>query len=254
MCFSTNKSLIVSFWREASADRWTSQNILDVFPLHSFDHMIMVHDNSSWHKHPGYKHFIWIHVEGQLRLWFMKRFILPSIMKSYKFLWIVDDDAQLTFASLHYQCVVERLNIPLSAPGRLNGTTSHNLTKVNTDFIHQIGRWTDFVETGPVVILSSAAWQCIYMYLDPVTGSGWGLDLIWCNIIATHCLSITQRKKACAIIDAFIVHHQSNTINSLYDGEKDVFVYKKTYNSFFAKHQNIAPLANDNRLIHSCNQ
>jgi hypothetical protein len=254
MCYSTNKSLVVTFWHKRSIDKWVSQNILSAFSLHSFDHIIFVHDNSSWHTHPGYKHFIWIHVEGQHRIWYIKRFVLPMILKSYEFLWIIDDDAQLNFTPLHYQCVVRNLSISLSAPARLSGALSHGLTKVDTNFKNQIGRWTDFVETGPVVILSSLAWQCIYKYLDASTGTGWGLDLIWCNMIAEKCLSSSEVKKACAILDVFDVDHQSTGVKSSGDGAPELAIYTQPFQKWSTKQQIIGPLAKDNKLLEFCRQ
>jgi hypothetical protein len=252
MCYSTNKSLVVTFWHKRSIDKWVSQNILTSFPLHSFDHMIFVHDDSSWHTHPGYKNFIWIHVDGQHRLWYIKRFVLPMISKSYEFLWIIDDDAQLNFSPLHYQCVVRNLNISLSAPARLSGVISHDITRMNNDFKNKTGRWTDFVETGPVVIMSSFAWQCIYTYVDASTGTGWGLDMIWCNIIVKKCLPLSEHKKACAILDAFSVDHQSTSVNSGGDGGPELRIYMEPYKALSAKLENIGPLAKDNKLIEFC--
>ena len=73
-CYATNKSLLMTFWGRKSVDKWVPQNILSAFPSHSFDHMIFVHDNSTWHTHPGYDRFIWIHVQDQLKFWYLKRF------------------------------------------------------------------------------------------------------------------------------------------------------------------------------------
>lgn len=252
MCYSINKSLVVSFWGERSRDKWLSENILSAYPLHAFDHVIFVYDNSSWHAHPAYKHFIWIHVDGQRRFWFLKRFISPTILKSYAFLWIIDDDAKLEFRPLHYQCVIQNLSIPLSAPARLSGPLSHGITRTFWDFNNRIGRWVDFVETGPLVIMASFAWQCIYRYIDVATGSGWGLDMIWCNIIAHNCLPISQSKKACAILDAFRMHHQSDSMYSINDGLPELSIYAKAHQSLAAKRQNIGPLAEDKKLFEFC--
>jgi hypothetical protein len=52
-CESVNKSLVVSFWREMSRDKWLPANILRVFPSNHFDHVIMLHDTSNWSNHPG---------------------------------------------------------------------------------------------------------------------------------------------------------------------------------------------------------
>lgn len=254
MCYSTNKSLVVTFWSEKSKQKWVSQNILQTFPVDSFDHMIFVHDNSSWHHHPGYAHFMWIHVVGQLRFWYLKRFVLPIIAATYEYLWILDDDVQLNFNPLQYQCVIKNLNVLLSAPARLTGAISHSLTKKDTSFSNQIGRWTDFIETGPIVVASTFAWKYIHMYLDPSTGSGWGLDLIWCKMLAQYFSSSSQRMEVCAILDAFGVDHQSTDINSGVDGGVEMAVYLPTYQVWLAEKINIGPLANDSRLMELCHR
>jgi hypothetical protein len=254
MCYSTNKSLVVTFWYKKSVDKWVSQNILSAFPLHSFDHIIFVHDNSSWHSHPGYQHFIWIHVTGQHRLWYLKRFVLPMIAESYEFLWIIDDDTKLNFNPLHYQCVVRNLNVSLSAPGRLTGALSHSITKLDASFSEKLGRWTDFIETGPIVVVSSLVWQCIYMYIDASTGTGWGLDLIWCNMITERCLPSSEHKKVCAILDAFGVEHQSTGVSSSGDGAPELPIYTQMHKAWLTKQQNIGSLAKDNKLLELCHQ
>ena len=252
MCYSTNKSLVVTFWGRRSKDTWISTNILSAYPLPSFDHIVFVYDNSSWHTHPAYKHCIWIHVDGQLRFWFLKRFISPTMIKSYAFLWIIDDDAKPDFSPLHYQCVIQNLSVPLSSPARLSGPLSHGITRTYWDFNNRIGRWVDFVETGPIVVIASAAWQCIYRYIDASAGSGWGLDMIWCNIIAKKCLLSSESKKACAILDAFRVHHQSTSLYSNDDGQPEISIYIEAYKSLLTKRQNIGPLAPDRKLFEFC--
>ncbi|UJR25709.1 hypothetical protein I4U23_007060 [Adineta vaga] len=252
MCYSTNKSLVVTFWQESSKDKWISQNILTAFPLHSFEHIIFIHDNSAWHTHPGYKHFMWIHIDGQHRFWYLKRFILPNSIESYQYLWIIDDDARLEFQPLNYQCVVNKLQIELSAPGRLSGALSHTFTKTDIRYINKTGRWTDFIETGPVVMASSLAWRCIHTFIDASAVTGWGIDLIWCSLISEHCIPKTKPREVCAILDAFGVHHQSTMIQSGTDGHEEISIYRKTYGKWFAKKRNIGPLTEDNRLFRSC--
>ena len=254
MCYSTNKSLVVTFWSNKSREKWVSQNILQAFPLDLFDHIIFVHDNSSWHHHPGHAYFIWIRVIGQLRFWYLKRFVLPIIANTYEYLWILDDDAQLNFNPLQYQCVIKNLNILLSAPARSTGIISHPLTRKDTSFSNRIGRWTDFIETGPIVIASTFAWRYIHMYLDPSTGTGWGLDLIWCKMIAQYCLPSHRSMKVCAILDAFSVDHQSTSISSSADGRLEIPIYMRTYKVWLARKVNLGPLANDSQLIEQCHR
>ena len=251
-CYFTNKSLIATFWGEKSKEKWISQNMLSSFPSDSFDYVVFLYDNSSWLAHPGYKQFIWIRVDRQLRYWFLKRFLSPTILKAYDFLWIIDDDAQFSFRPLHYQCVIKRLDIHLSAPARLTGPLSHGITRTNWEFKNRIGRWVDFVEVGPIVILSSIAWQCIYRYLDASTSSGWGLDMIWCNIVARRCWPTYQQNQVCAILDIFGVHHQSDGMYSIDDGLPEISVYTDAYKELIAKRQNLGSLANDSFIFEHC--
>ena len=251
-CYATNKSLLMTFWDRKSVDKWLPQNILSAFPSHSFDHMIFVHDNSSWHTHPGYDRFIWIHVQGQLRFWYVKRFALPSMVQSYQYIWILDDDARLNFDPLQYQCVVKSLKIPLSAAGRLRGAIIHPITRVDDGYKDRIGRWTDFVEVGPMFVATSAAWQCILRYIDPSTGSGYGVDTIWCKMIAEQCFPQSDASKVCAILDAFSVDHQSNTINSGAYGMPELAVYEKYNKKWNTAMHTYGPLASNQSLFKAC--
>jgi len=253
-CYSTNKSLVISFWSQKSKNKWLSQNISAAFPLHSFDHIIFVHDNSIWLSHPNYKDFMWISIIGQHRLWYLKRFVLPSITRSYSYIWVIDDDAKLNFSPLHYQCVVRNLSISLSAPGRQQGALSHEITKVNSQYQNKIGRWTDFIETGPIFVASSQTWECIHKYIDSATGSGWGLDLVWCNLTADQCLPLStlNSNRTCAILDVFTVDHQSNSVNSAGDGGPELSLYLTPYEKWKTQMKNLNSLAEDNQLVDMC--
>jgi hypothetical protein len=198
---------------------------------------------------------MWIYVIGQHRLWYLKRFVLPKIVESYAFIWIIDDDAKLNFNPLHYQCIVRNLNVSLSAPGRLTGAISHYITKVHAHTAKNIGRWTDFVETGPIVVISSLVWQCIYTIIDASTGTGWGIDFVWCKMLADHCsVSKSDGKKVCAILDAFTVDHESANVKSWKDGSAEFAIYTAAYKKWLTQHQILGPLAKDNSLITFCSR
>lgn len=249
-CYTVNKSLVVTFWRNSSRDRWLAKNILKKFPGKYFVRIIIVHDNSNWASYPDKELFIWIYVNSQKRFWYVKRFLTPSILKAYKYMWILDDDVELLFEPLHYECVITQLNISLSSPGRLNGIASHASTLVNKDFVDKIGRWTDFVEIGPIVVSSTSAWECIWHFLSPFGGLGWGLDLIWCRLLAHNCGSNTTMQKTCAVLDIFQVNHLSNYIGSTAAGSREMPAYNQYYKSFYTQQVNMGPLAND-RIIYS---
>ena len=116
----------------------------------------------------------------------------------------------------------------------------------------RIGRWTDFVEVGPMAVATSAAWQCILEYIDPSTGSGWGVDFIWCKMIAERCSPQGEASKVCAILDAFSIDHESTTINSGADGMPELAVYEKYYKKWNSAKRTYGPLASNQSLIKAC--
>jgi hypothetical protein len=251
-CFTANKSLVVTFWRESSREKWLAKNILKIFPDKHFVRIIMVHDNSIWSSFPDRDRFIWIYVNSQKRFWYVKRFLTPPILKAYKYIWILDDDVEILFEPLHYECVTTRLNISLSSPGRVHGIASHQITLVNKDFSDKIGRWTDFVEIGPIAIASASAWECIWHFMSPFVGLGWGLDLIWCRLLAHNCMSNATAEKACAVLDIFHVNHLTNYIGSTEAGTREKAAYEPYYPVFHTHQKNFAPLANDLSIYSSC--
>lgn len=252
-CFMANKSLVIAFWRHDSRDKWLAKNFLKIFDDEHFTRVIMIHDNSSWSSYPDQEHFIWIHVHGQRRFWYLKRFITPVILKTYNYIWVLDDDVELLFDPLHYECVATKLNISLSAPGRAKGVASHEIARVNKDFTGTIGRWTDFVEIGPIFVAQSIAWQCLWNFLSSLVGMGWGLDLIWCQLLTHKChLPSATSNYSCAVLDVFHVNHLSEYIGSTALGSREVPVYNEFYGEFSSKQINFAPLAKDNTIYSAC--
>ena len=251
-CYTAKKSLVVSFWRESSRDKWLAKSILNVFTEDHFTCVIMVHDNSSWVSYHNRERLIWIYVNAQKRFWFLKRFLTPPVLKAYNYIWIIDDDTELLFDPLHYECVITQLNISLSAPGRLKGVASHAITRVDENFVNKIGRWTDFVEIGPIFIGSSSAWECLWHYLSPFVGLGWGFDLIWCKLLAHKCSMNTTHEQSCAILDIFGVNHLSEYIGTTAAGSRERSAYDEYYKNFHTTQQNLRPLAKDRTIYSSC--
>lgn len=253
-CFVADKSLVIAFWRHDSREKWLAKNFLKVFDDQHFTRIIMIHDNSSWSSYPNNDQFIWIHVQAQKRFWYLKRFITPVLTKTYKYIWILDDDVELLFNPLHYECVISQLNIPLSAPGRVKGIASHQITRVNINYTIHVGRWTDFVEIGPIFVVNSSAWNCLWQFLSSFVGMGWGLDLVWCQLLTQHCPSSNQNHNAsCAILDIFEVNHLSEFIGSTEVVSREIPAYHEFYQNFHTKQININPLAKDRSMFSHCN-
>jgi hypothetical protein len=252
VCGKVNKSLVMSFWRNTSYNKWIPKNIGLAFPSDHFDHLILLHDDTDWSKHPGYRTFLWIRVVNQVRFWYIKRFLPPHVLRAYNYVWIVDDDARLTFDPLVYECVVKHLQIPLSSPTRLTGPAFHPITRQDVNLIQNIGRWTDFVEIGPVVVGQGSIWACLWHYLLPVVGAGYGLDYVWCQIIGEKCLPLAQRHRACGMLDAFGVHHDSQGLSGVGNIPGDVNAHH-VYRDFRGKNANIGVIAEKTDILSKCN-
>ena len=254
-CFVTEKSLVIAFWRHDSRNKWLAKNFLNVFDDKHFTRIIMIHDNSSWSSYPDSDRFIWIHVQAQKRFWYLKRFITPILTKTYKYIWILDDDVELLFNPLHYECVIGRLNVSLSAPGRGTGVASHPITRVDNKYIDRIGRWTDFVEIGPIFVVNSFAWNCLWHFLSSFVGMGWGFELVWCPLLTQQCPPLNpKRNESCAILDSFQVNHLSNFIGSTAVGSQEIPAYSQYYSNFHTKQIIIEPLAKDRVIFLECNK
>lgn len=251
LCTSVNKSLVVSFWREKSRDKWFPANILRIFPSDYFDHVIMLHDSSNWSSHPGFETFIWIRAMNQVRFWYIKRFLSPQILRAYQYIWIVDDDAKFTFNPLVYECVIGQLKIPFSSPTRLTGVAYHWITRQNNKSRPNIGRWTNFVEIGPVVVGPSNVWQCLWHYILPTVGAGYGLDFAWCSLIEKLCLDAAHQSKTCAMLDIFGIHHEAEALSGAGDPTNDFKAHNK-FNGFSAKSKDFGLLADDMEVFNVC--
>jgi hypothetical protein len=250
-CFSTNKSLVITFWQQLSNQRWLALNLLKAFPDKYFDYMIMVYDNSSWVQHPAYDKAIWIHVKSQFRFWYVKRFLSPHTLRAYRYVWIIDDDARFHFNTRVYECIAATYNILLSAPGRGDGASIHNITRVSSNYTSKIGRWTDFVEIGPLLIATSSAWICLWYYLSEKTSLGYGFDNIWCSVLGL-CLQDSSSSRVCAILDAFVVHHDSKKINTLHHGIAEMPAYQRHYKKHWSKMLEFGPVAPNSTSLDTC--
>lgn len=251
-CHTVNKSLVITFWSKLSNHRWFAMNIASVFPQQYFDYIVMIHDNSSWNHHPVYDKAIWIHVEDQQRFWFVKRFISSHILRAYKFIWVVDDDARFNFNTRVYECIIEKFQIFLSAPGRGTGTVIHNITRKSSKYISHIGRWTDFVEIGPMFIAQKLAAICIWNLLSEKVGLGYGLDEIWCRVLNSRCFPESSPSRICAILDSFLVHHDSTGINTLEMGLSELLAYQQYYQNYSSKKFVFKPIASNSLHLDLC--
>ncbi|UJR24140.1 hypothetical protein I4U23_027106 [Adineta vaga] len=226
-----NKSLIITFWGKRSSKFWLINNIHLKYPEDFFDYIIMIYDNSTWNFHPIYDKAIWIRVKDQMRFWFLKRFLSPYLIQSYNYIWIIDQDIQFDFNPLVYECILNHYQILLSSPGRLLGSISYLFTRISPQYENKIGRWTDFVETGPLIVFNSSAFACIWNFINEK------------NILT---------QKICAILDSFSVNHLAEGINTVDYGNQELSAYEEFYRNYKTKRQNFGPIDKDLLVLDSC--
>ncbi|KAL7746573.1 hypothetical protein RI367_008100 [Sorochytrium milnesiophthora] len=176
---------------------------LALFYKSGFDVMLFHFDNSDWSDVPGYEKYTSVRVLRQTKFWFAKRFLSPSVVENYDYIFLWDDDVGLPdgWDPAQFADILKRYNIHFAQPALLSGLRDnlqyplvrhHNGTR--------IGRFTNFVEVM-FPIFSSAAWACAWR-VTPYDGySYWGVDNAW--------YPTCSRIGFCrfAVIDAMPVHH-----------------------------------------------
>ena len=53
-----------------------------LFPLDKFQRVFFVYDDSQWHDWEFHNQSIFIHVRRQMKWWYMKRFLLPEMVRA----------------------------------------------------------------------------------------------------------------------------------------------------------------------------
>jgi hypothetical protein len=137
----------------------------------------------------------------------MKRFVTPQIAETYEFIYAVDEDSDPTQLDVDgYNGIIRRHNISVSQPSLsvLSTSKNHEVTYQQFQYVFFVflascmrfsrsdqifrfspdesivGRWTDFVECGPFVVVTSLAWRsCVWDLIQEDLTSGWGLDILW---------------------------------------------------------------------------
>ena len=61
--------------------------------------MLCIYDGASYAEYPWYKNVVTISMYGQMKWWYIKRFITPSLVDAYDYVGIFDEDARYEAAS-----------------------------------------------------------------------------------------------------------------------------------------------------------
>ncbi len=119
---------------------------------------------------------------------------------------LLDDDVELPARFLdRLICVAEALRLDLAQPALTRA--SHGAWDVNRRR-PAMARETNFVEIGPVVLLSRRAWRELTPF--PESGMGWGLCLVWAALAKRQGWRL-------GIVDAVAVRNESRPPAAGYD-------------------------------------
>jgi len=223
----------------------TVDNIIQIFGLKNFTFMIFLYHPLNMTKFPSYPWFdqvFFVSYPGQMKWWYMKRFLTPIAMKHYEYIFILDDDVELDpkiFKPLEYIELLRKFNIHLSQPSHVPGSPNAAHSSTHQRPNNPYGHWNEFIECGPGTVFSSIIWQtCIWDLIQEDLTSGFGIDLIWHN----YCKKFYGFDSS-AIIDKYPMKH-GNHKTSYNNGKKyDPYAEWRAYKNRFGS---IVPEANGN--------
>jgi hypothetical protein len=214
------------------------------FGMEHFSFIVFLYDGAeiAETRHPWAAHVPIVRVKRQMKWYYMKRFLAPSVVCPYAWIIVVDDDcntAGLDAAEFIRDMEAHGVQIgqPSHAPGsfqpqypflmqrglpRESDISSpqtgapQNLTIEGRDQSSReaagaedealgrqhdpvpdnairAGSWTTFVESGPLVAFSRAAWACFWPLLQPDLVSGYGYDLLWAGACGNGRAAVMER-------------------------------------------------------------
>ncbi|CAO2206493.1 unnamed protein product [Urochloa humidicola] len=191
----------------------------------NFDLILFHYDGrtSEWDEFEWSKEAVHVSARKQAKWWYAKRFLHPSIVAPYEYIFIWDQDLGTEmFDAEEYIKIVKKHGLEISQPGmditrgvktydinvRRNDTEIHRSTslgKCSMD-IHK-RPCSAFVEVNAPVF-TREAWSCVWHMIQSDLVHGWGLDWnFW------RC--VDEPEKQIGIVDAqYVAHHSGFTLGN----------------------------------------
>lgn len=170
----------------------------------------------SWYRDPQVTtQYTW---RGMMKFGFFKRWLTPAWIAAADptHVLLVDSDAGLDGFDLHrfVRLAAER-GISLAQPAVRHEqpgerSSDHPVSRVAAGA--HLGRWTGFVEGGPLAVFTREAWLCTWAHMHEGLVSGWGIDLKWCGVLRNKCGlgwfdDQANRWRVCAVLDRMPIRH-----------------------------------------------
>ncbi|XP_062196132.1 uncharacterized protein LOC133899182 [Phragmites australis] len=192
------------------------------------------------------KQAVHVSVRGQTKWWYAKRFMHPSIVAPYEYIFLWDEDLGVeTFDAEEYMKIVKKHGLEISQPGldttrgpkpffditvRRNGSEIHKSTSAG-NCVHR-RPCSGFVEIMAPVF-SRESWTCIWHMIQNDLVHGHGLDWnFW------RCVDLPEEQ--IGVVDAqYVTHHAVVTLGSNGGTRANVTTRQKTeFGTFNARVSN----------------
>jgi hypothetical protein len=212
------------------------RKLMRLFPTEHFSYVFSVYDKSDWSEEPYFSDVTWIYTTKQMRLWALKRFLLPAVTSAYEYVWCIDEDAEIHFDPLEYIEKCREYSVDFSMPSNLNRGVNWPVTHKSDE--NTLLRWVDFVECGPLWVASAKAWPYVWDSISPEVVSGYGIDLRWCPYYDSHIPDFS----GCAIWDGFGMNHLNTHSASegpggnSYDPNAETAVYSSRLGAYYSQY------------------
>lgn len=169
--------------------------IVRKFDFHAFSVMLFHFDDADFSVYEWYDKCVHVYAKGQMKWWFIKRFVTPQLALSYEYIFLFDDDLDVQyFDPIKYLNLMLQHELHLSSPAQkpIPGMPKTSVWQLMMQSPEVSGenpvRKTNFVECASPVV-SGRAWECIWGTLQNDLSSGWGYDLLWyseCEHLLRH--------------------------------------------------------------------
>jgi hypothetical protein len=136
--------------------------LIQRFGFRDFSFMIFHWDNATWNEFAWYSQVVSIRALGQTKFWFAKRYLVPDVVQNYDYIWLWDDDIQMTsqFDPVRLTETLKAYHIHFAQPSLMWGEHGLQGPVVRKRDGIEVGRFTTFVEVMiPSTLIMSGSSQ-----------------------------------------------------------------------------------------------
>ncbi|KAL5197008.1 hypothetical protein ABZP36_000520 [Zizania latifolia] len=198
--------------------------IMKKFLPENFTAMLFHYDGNvnGWHDLPWSKSVVHIAASNQTKWWFAKRFLHPSVVSMYEYIFLWDEDLEVdNFNPRRYLNIVKSEGLEISQPGldpklseihhritvRKKGWSFHRrVNRGNKDCSREGPPCSGWVE-GMAPVFSKSAWRCAWHLIQNDLIHGWGIDYKF-----GYCAQGDRTKNIGVVDSEYIVHRGVQTL------------------------------------------